>query len=118
MQHMFSYNVYKDKQLRVVFGLSFLILTFGFVLVFLKLGGVDGGLVIHFDAYKRTIDFTGGRLEIFGMLISVLAAVSMNAFLADFVYSRERFLSHLLGFVSLALTVLILIVISVIISVN
>lgn len=115
---MFSRNIFRDKQLRVVFGLSFLILLFGFVLVFLKLGGVNGGLVIHFDAYKRMIDFTGGWLEIFGMLISVSAAVLVNAFLSDFIYSRERFLSHLLGFVSLALAALILIVISVIISVN
>lgn len=115
---MLSHGLFKDKQLRVVFGLSFLIFIFGFVFVFLKLGGVDDGLVIRFDAYRRTIDFTGGWLEVFGMLTSVLAAVLINAFLSDFIYSRERFLSHLLGFVSLALAALILIVISVIISVN
>jgi len=42
----------------------------------------------------------------------------INAFLADFLYNRERFLSYIFGFAGLGLMILILIAVSVIISVN
>lgn len=114
---MFSYNFIKDKSLRLVFGLSFSILVFEFVFIYLKLIGADTPLVIHFDAYKG-IDFIGGKTEVFGVLFSFSAMLVINLFLAEFLYYRERFLSYLFGFIGLWLSILILIVVSVIISVN
>ena len=109
--------IVKDKYLRAVFGISFAILIFIFLLALLKLGGVTAPLIIHFDAYKG-IDFLGGKMEVFGILISVFSMLLINAFLADFLYNRERFLSYIFGFAGLGLMILILIVVSVIISVN
>lgn len=114
---MISYNIVKDKSLRLVFGLSFLILAFEFVFIYFKLIGANTPLVIHFDVYKG-IDFIGGKMEVFGILFSFLAMLIVNFFLAEFLYYRERFLSHLFGFVGLGLSILILIAVSVIISVN
>ncbi|MEK7568256.1 MAG: hypothetical protein AAB498_01335 [Patescibacteria group bacterium] len=115
---MLSYNIVKDKSLRLVFGLSFLILVLEFIFVYLKLIGADAPfLVIHFDVYKG-IDFIGGKTEIFGVLFSFSAMLVINLFLAEFLYYRERFLSYLFGFIGLWLSILILIAVSVIISVN
>ncbi len=118
MRHMSVLSsIIKDRYLFVVFGLSFLILLAISPFIYFRLAGDEGFLIIHFDAYKN-IDFFGGRFDIFGILISALAIVSVNLFLADFLYNRERFLSYILCFGSFVLAVLILIVVSVIISVN
>lgn len=107
----------KDKYLRVVFGISFTILIFIFLFTLLKLGNIAFPLIIHFDAYKG-IDFLGGKMEVFGILISTFSILLINAFLANFLYNRERFLSYILGFAGLGLMILILIAMSVIISIN
>lgn len=109
--------ILKDKYLRVVFGLSLLVLFLISCVAYVKLGENTGQLILHFDVYKG-IDFLGGRTEAFGILISALAMILINLFLAESFYNRERFLSYLFGFVSLGLASLILIAVSVIISVN
>ena len=110
-------KILKDKYLRAVFGLSFLILLFGFIFAYLQVWDITSPLIIHFDVYKG-IDFLGNRFDVFGMLFTTLVMIAVNLWLANFLYYRERFLSFIFGFVSLGLTILILIAVSVIISVN
>lgn len=110
-------NIIKDRYLLVIFCLSALILIFSFIFAFLSLGGITTALIIHFDAYKG-IDILAGRSTVFGILFSASAMLIINLFLADFLYHRDRFLAYILSFISLPLTILILIVISVIVSVN
>ncbi len=110
-------NVIKDKYLRVVALLSFLILFLTALISYSAFGSTTTPLIIHFDAYKG-IDFLGSRLDVFGILLTVLVIILINIFLSDFLYSRERFLSYIFTFVSLLLSILILIVISVIIYAN
>lgn len=111
-------NIIKDKYLRVVAILSVLILFLATLIFYFKLGGqATIPLIIHFEAGKG-IDFLAGRLEVFGILLSALAMILINFFLADFLYHRERFFAYIFGFAGLPITVLILIVISVIVSVN
>lgn len=109
--------IFKDKYLRIVFGLSFLIVVFSSALTVFKLKGISSPLIIHFDSYSG-INFLGGWQEVLKILILALAMIVINAFLAGFLYSRERFLSYIFAFGSLTLAILILIAISVIISVN
>lgn len=109
--------ILKDKYLRVVFGLSFLVLLVISCVAYLKIGESTGPLILHFDVYKG-IDFLGGRMEAFGILVSALAMIFINLLLAESFYNRERFLSYIFGFVSLGLAILILIAVSVIIFVN
>ncbi|MBI5079220.1 hypothetical protein HZB06_00890 [Candidatus Wolfebacteria bacterium] len=110
-------SIIKDKYLFVIFGLSFVIILAFAPFIYLKLADNENFLIIHFDAYKG-IDFFGGCFDVFEILISALAIVSVNLFLADFLYNRERFLSYLFAFVSLTLAILILIGAGVIISIN
>ena len=115
--HMIFFHVLKDKYLRVVFVLIFLILFFLSLVSFVKLADISSPLIIHFDVYKG-IDFFGGKTKIFGILFSAFIMILINFFLADFLYNRQRFLSYIFSFGSLAISILILIAVSVIISVN
>jgi hypothetical protein len=110
-------NIAKDKYLRSVAGLSLLILILALLIFNVKLGAVETPLILHFDAYKG-VDFLGSKVQIYGILLSALVMILINSFLADFLYKRERFLSFIFVFVSLVLSILILMAISVIISVN
>ncbi len=109
--------IIRDKYLRVVFALSFLILLLASLISYLKFSPMTSSLIVHFDAYKG-IDFLGNKIDVFGILLSALVMVLINLFLAEFLYNRERFLSYIFGFVSFGLILLILIAISVIISAN
>ena len=110
-------NIIKDKYLRVVGALSILVVFLAGAVFYLKLGQTATSLIIRFEADKD-IDFLAGRMEVFGILLSALAMILINFFLANFLYRRERFLSYIFSFASLVVAVLILIIISVIISVN
>ncbi len=110
-------NIIKDKYIRVLGGLSLLILILTGIIFYLGLGSITAPLVIHFDTY-RGIDFLGSPLQAFGIIISAFVIILINLLLANFLYSRERFLSYIFTFVSFDLAILILIAISVIISVN
>ncbi len=110
-------NIIKDKYLRAVGALSALVLFLATAIFYLKLGQTTTSLIIRFEA-DRNIDFLANRMEVFGILLSALTIILINFFLADFLYRRERFLSYIFSFASLVIAVLILIIISVIISVN
>ena len=110
-------NIIKDKYLRVVFVLSFLVLVFALAEIFLQLNKLSTPLIIHFDAY-RGIDFLGGKMEIFGILISSFILISINFILSNFFYYREKFISYGFGLTSFWLSVLILIAVSVIKATN
>jgi len=110
-------NLIKDKYLRVIAIISFLILFLAAIIFYLALGSTTTPLIIHFDAYKG-VDFLGSRWDVFGILLSTLVMILINLFLSNFLYNRERFLSYIFGFVSLLTSILILVAIGVIISVN
>ena len=113
----YMFTILKDRYLTVIFGLSFLILFIALSIVFFKIGGITNPLIIHFDAYNG-INIFGDRVDILGVFASAFAAMLINLFLSNFLYNRERFISYVFSFGSFALSILILIAVSVIISVN
>jgi len=110
-------HIIKDKYLRIVGGMSLLILLLAIMIFYATLGSITTPLIIHFDSY-RGIDIVGGRAEVYAILILGLILILINLFLAEFIYKRERFLSYIFAFASLLISTLILMAISVIISVN
>ena len=113
----FMFSILRDKYLITIFGLSFFTLLIAFLIVFSKISEITNLLIIHFDAY-RGINIFGDKIDIFGVFASAFAAEAINFFLSSFLYNRERFISYVLSFGSFALSILILIAVSVIISVN
>lgn len=74
-------------------------------------------LIMHYDGYKG-IDFLGDKNDVFSLIGIAAVMIILNVWLANRVYFKERFLSYLLSFSSLALSVLILIGVFAIISIN
>lgn len=93
-----------------------LILTALFFAI-LNLYKVNNLLVMHYDGYKG-IDFLGDKSDVYSLIAISAVMIILNAWLANRVYFRERFLSYLLSFSSLVLAVLILIGVFAIISIN
>lgn len=78
---------------------------------------INNLLIMHFDGY-RGIDFLGEKSDVFSLIGISISMIILNAWLANRFYFRERFLAYLLSFSSLVLSVLILIGVFAIISIN
>jgi formate hydrogenlyase subunit 3/multisubunit Na+/H+ antiporter MnhD subunit len=110
-------NIIKDKYLRIVGALSLLLLFITAIIFYLTAGAESKSLIVHFEP-SLGIDVRGGRGNIFSVLFSALVIILINLFLANFLYTRKRFLSYIFSFAGLWLAILILAAVGVIISVN
>lgn len=84
------------------------------VLNFYKISNL---LIMHYDGYKG-IDFLGEKNDVFSLIGISAVIIILNIWLANRVYFRERFLAYLFSFSSLVISLLILIGVFAIISVN
>ncbi len=107
----------KDKFITLPFLAAAILLLITAGIAFLNLWHYQGLLIIHFDSY-RGADFFGQKSDVYSMLGIALVALVINGFLADEFYWRERFVSYIFSFGTLFLSLLILIGIIAIISVN
>mgnify|MGYP001572255989 CR=1 FL=1 len=110
-------NILKNKNFAIIFGLSLGILILTAFVAYIQLAEITTPLIIHFDAYKG-IDFLGDKFDVFKILAVALTVFSINFILAEFIFYRQRFLSFVFAYASLATSVLTSIAITVIISVN
>lgn len=110
-------NILKDKYLRVVFAIAFVLFLFTLIFSIISFKDVAGPLILHFDSFKG-IDFIGSKLQIFGVVLIGLIMLAVNFFLAEFIYVRERFFAYIISFSSLFLIILLLVAVVVISSVN
>lgn len=108
----------KNRYLTAVFGLAFAVLILVSILALYFLGPLQSPLVIHYDTYKGIIDFKGSIWDVLGILAAAFFMELINFLLAGFLYYRERFLSYVFTYFTLLLSILILISVSVMISVN
>lgn len=109
--------IFKDKFTVAVFAASLVVLAVAFWFAYGNLADADSLLVIHFDSYKG-IDFFGDRKDVFDILLTSGIIWLVNLVLANEFYFRERVLSYFIASATLLFTVLILIGVNVIISVN
>ncbi len=98
-----------------VVGLAFLIIGFGVAIY--NFSGFRGLLIIHFDSF-RGIDFLGDKGDVFKILGLGIIVLVINAVLAHEFYWKERFLSYVLSFGTAIFSLLILMAIIAIISIN
>lgn len=110
-------HILKDKYLRFALLVTIAVFLFTLVFTIISFSGASGSLVIHFDAFKG-IDFVGTKTQVFGIMAVGFVILLINFLLAEFIYRRERFFAYAIVFSSLILSILLLIVISVINSVN
>jgi hypothetical protein len=103
--------------IKLIFAAGFLLLGIAFVLFYTHLVPLSNFFIIRFDSL-RGINFLGEQKDALGILISGLSLNLINVFLAKTFYNRNKFLSYLLSFFNVFISLLILIWIGVIITVN
>ncbi|MCL5017442.1 MAG: hypothetical protein M1155_02160 [Patescibacteria group bacterium] len=74
-------------------------------------------LILHFNSYKG-IDYLGDKNDVFNITVFPFAVIIINFLLAKKLYYKERFLAYFLSFSSALFSLLILIGVFVIISIN
>jgi hypothetical protein len=109
--------ILKDKYTVLPFSFGLLILIVGFSFAYVNFWDSQNLLAIHFDNFQG-VDFFGKGSDIFDILITATIILLINFGLSNELYFKERFLSYLLAFATLIFTVLILIALNVIISIN
>ncbi len=107
----------KEKFLAYSFGSSMLIVLLAWLWAFINFYKTGNLLVMHFDSYKGT-DFLGNKSDLYSILGISATIILLNFWLSMRVYFKERFLSYLLSAFSVVLSILILIAVFVIISIN
>jgi hypothetical protein len=107
----------RDKTLIVLFGLSLLTVSAGFLLVLFGLPGGSSNLILQFSA-ARGIDILGSRGEALSAFGVILAVGVINVVLSREIYYRERFLSYLVALVTLVVGIVTLVAAGVVVSVN
>ena len=94
------------KRIHIIFGISLLVLLVALAVAYVKLADQTALLIIHFDKYQG-IDMLGSKGDIFSCLLIGVGIVAVNGLLAYVLYRRDRFLANLLGYVSVAISVLL-----------
>ncbi len=109
----------KDKKIQLAFSGSLLLLITSAIVGFVGLPRYAGGpLVIRFDTLADEVTLLGGIGTFYGVLGVVVAMFVINFFLAFVIYKRERFLSYILAFGTLFLSLLFLAVVFTITAIN
>lgn len=107
----------KNYYLLASFGLALIVLIIGFSLYYINLADIENLLIIHYESLNG-VDFLGSKKETLGILLSGLLINIINFVLASVLYSRRRFYAYLICITNFFLSMLILLTIIVIMSVN
>lgn len=105
------------SRITFLFGIALIIMIVAFSFFYVRLVDVEHLIIIHFESL-RGVDFLGSKNEVIGILFSGLALNVINFLLASFLHNRQRLLSYLIGLMNIFISLLILLTIIVIISVN
>ncbi len=107
----------KDKLTIWPLAVGLALLLIGFGIAIYNFGGFHGLLIIHFDSF-RGIDFLGDKSDVFKILGLGVIILAINAVLTHEFYWKERFLSYVLSFGTAIFSLLILMAVIAIISIN
>jgi len=92
-----------------------LLIAVGLVLFMLPAG--TSHLILHFDP-EHGIGLLGGKMVAFSVIAIVLVMGVINWVLSKEIYYRERFLSYMIAFSTLVISIFCLIAAGVIVTVN
>ncbi len=110
-------NIKHNRFFLISFAICLLVIIGLCFAVAYRLWDIKTPIIVHFDAYKG-IDILGSKAEVFAITLGAFAIILLNAFLADILYQRDRFLAYIVAFSNMAFTCLIFIGVSVILGSN
>lgn len=109
--------IFKEKLLLVLIFLSLLLLVFSLGLVYFNIDKLSSPIIIHFDGLKG-IDFFGQTRDLWFIWLTGFTIVILNIFLGNVFFYRERILTYLFLGSGLLISILLLVALANIISVN
>ncbi len=107
----------KNHCLTILFGFSIIIIIIGFSLFYVHLWDTNNLLIIHFESLKGA-DFLGTKMHVLGILVSGLIVNIINFLVSVTLYNRRKLFSYLVAVMNVLFSLLILLTIIVIISIN
>ena len=107
----------KNHYLTMAFGLSGIIMVIGFSLFYVQFLDEKNLLIIHFESLKG-VDFLGTKMYVLGILMSGLAINIINFLVSVALFNRRKVFSYLIAIMSVIFSLLILLTIVVIMSIN
>ncbi len=93
---------------------AFIIATFA---IYLNIDKLSSPLIFHFDKLNG-IDILGGAIDLWRFLLAGFMIILINVILSYEFYYRERILSYFFLAVNLLFSVLVLIIVFLIVSIN
>jgi len=112
-------NIFKDKLLISFYSTGVFLLLISLLLIFINFSGIDLSvyLITRYSS-DRGIGSFGNIFSILGLWFSAFLIVILNFIISCSLFYKKRGLAILFGFISLFLSLLILIQIGAIISIN
>jgi len=114
---LFSAHFLRDKTLRTLFIIGLLLFVMSFVFVLLKANVLSFPVILHFDVMSG-VDRFGDQSSVWGVWGLGFILFLINSVLGEVFFLRERVLSFVCFGANLFLSILFLIILSVIITVN
>ncbi len=109
--------IFNDKPLSIFTALSFLFLLIGLALIYFNITRLTSPIVLHFDGVLG-MDFFGEKYALWFVWLTGFFVVMVNFFLGKTLFYRERVLSYLVFGATAFFSLLTLVAVSQIISLN
>lgn len=109
--------LFREKPILILSAIAGFFLLVSLCIFLLRVVPISGSLILHFDALYGVRLF-GTTSDVFWLWISGLLMYALNLFLANIFYHRERIATYLLVGANVVLSLLLLILMAVIASVN
>lgn len=94
------------KFIRIVFSFSLLVLGVAAATAYVRLANLNGLFVVQFDSFRQ-ISFLGSSAHVYGIILLALAFLAANYFLAESLFSKDRFLATLISLTGVFLAILL-----------
>lgn len=108
----------KSKKIMSLFGASAIVLIFSGVLGLITIPGGAGTLIIKFGSISEGPDLLGSKGIFIGLLGIMLVILAINFILALDIFPKDNFLSYTLATTTLIVSLIFLLVVSIISSIN
>jgi hypothetical protein len=110
-------NIFKQKILVIFLAVTAVLLLAGLALVYFNVDSLSTRLVLHFDAFKG-VDLFGENADLWRLWGTGVLVTLLNAILGEAFFKKERMLTYIFLGVNILISLLLLLAISTIISVN
>ncbi len=110
-------NIFRQKILLVLMGLTGALFGASLILALFRLNGLSYPIILHFDPF-RGVDFLGNMTDFWSIWAGGLVFVILNTWLSETLFERERFLSYLFIAANVLIALLMLIITGVVAGAN